>query len=104
MQTVRDQVVGEECSEATEYHLHALSTQQSSDPIIVEVSINGEQVHVEVDTGAAVSLVSEAVCKQLWPSLALQQTPVKLKMYSGAPLEVKGRAQVEVRYQGQEAS
>ena len=29
---------------------------------------------------------------------------MKLKTYSGAPLEVKGRAQVEVRYQGQEAS
>ena len=106
VQTVRDQVVEEEGlrSEATEYHLHALSTQQSSDPITVEVSINGEQVHMEVDTGAAVSLVSDVVCKQLWPSLALQQTPVKLKTYSGAPLEVKGRAQVEVRYQGQEAS
>ena len=104
MQTVRDQEVEEGLSsEAIEYHLHALSTQQSSDPITVEVSINGEQVHMEVDTGAAVSLVSE-VCKQLWPSLALQQTPVKLKTYSGAPLEVKGRAQVEVRYQGQEAS
>ena len=64
VQTVRDQVVEEEglSSEATEYHLHALSTQQSSDPITVEVSINGEQVHMEVDTGAAVSLVSEVVC------------------------------------------
>ena len=98
MQTVCDQVVGEECNEATEYHLHALSTPQSSDPTTVEVSINGEQVHMEVDTGAAVSLVSEAVCKQLWSSLALQQIPVKLKTYSGAPLEVKGPTQVEVRY------
>ena len=71
VQTVHDQVVGEECDEATEYHLHALSTQQSSDPITVEVSINGEQVHMEVDTGAAVSLVSEAVCKQIWPGLSL---------------------------------
>ena len=59
---------------------------------------------MEVDTGAAVSLVPEAVCKRLWPSLALQPTPVKLKTHCGAPLEVKGQVQVEVQYKGQKAS
>ena len=79
MQTVRDQVVGKECgSEATEYHLHAVSTQPSSDPITMEVNINGENLCMEVDTGAAVSLVPKAVCKQLRPTLALQSTSMKL--------------------------
>ena len=60
VQTVRDQVVGKECSgEAMEYHLHAVSA-QSSDPITVEVSINGKKLGI--DTGAAVSLVPETVC------------------------------------------
>ena len=36
---------------------------------------------MEVHTGAAVSLVPETVYKQLWPSLALQPTSVKLKTY-----------------------
>ena len=104
MQTVRDQVVGKECSgEAMEYHLHAVST-QSSDPITVEVSINGKKLSMEVDTGAAVSLVPETVCKQLWPYLVLQPSSVKLKTYSGAPLEVKGQALVEVQYEEQKAS
>ena len=84
MQTVRDQVVGKECSnETTEYNLYSVSTQQSSDPITVEVSINGENLSMEVDTGAAVSLIPEAVHKRLWPKLVLQHTPVKLKTYSG---------------------
>ena len=46
----------------------------------------------KVDTGAVVSLVPESVCKQLWPTLALQPTSVKLKTYSGSLLEVKGQA------------
>lgn len=104
MQTVCDQVVGKECSsEAMEYHLHAVSTQQSSDPITAEVSINGKNLCMKVDTGAAVSLVPEAVCKQLWPSLALQPTSVKLKTYSGSPLEVKSQAHMGVQYKEQKA-
>ena len=105
VRTVRDQVVGKECSnETTEYNLYSVSTQQSSDPITVEVSINGENLSMEEDTGAAVSLVPEAVRKRLWPKLVLQHTPVKLKTYSGSSLEVKGQAFVEVQYKEQKAS
>ena len=57
VQTVHDKV-GKECGrEATEYNLYAVSTQQSTDPFTVEVSINGENLCMEVETGAAVSLV-----------------------------------------------
>lgn len=55
-----------------EYHLHAVST-QSSDPITVDVSINGKKVGNEADTGAAVSLVSENVCKQLCASALISE-------------------------------
>ena len=77
VQTVHNQVVGKECSGkpwSTTYML-------SSDPITVEVSINGKKLGMEVDTGPAVSLVPETVCKQLWSYLVLQPSSVKLKTF-----------------------
>ena len=50
-------------------------------PITTEVSIDEKEVCMEVDTGAAVSVVSEATYKRLWPERMLRPAAVRLKTY-----------------------
>ena len=55
-------------------------------PFIVEVTVNHSQLSMEVDTGAALSIISKATYERLWmPSEAppLQETQARLKSYNG---------------------
>ena len=59
---------------------------------------------MEIDTGSASTLISQATFPQLWPqgkSPSLLSTPIRLRTYSGE-LKVVGRAVVRVRYGGKE--
>ena len=56
---------------------------------------------MEVDTSAAVSLLSEDTLKSKFPGARLQPATVQLKTYTGEPLEVMGELPVEVQYQQQ---
>ena len=58
---------------------------------------------MEVDTGAAVTLMSEALYKRLWPGRDLKASRVHLKTYSGEAIPVVGGCNVNVTYQGQTA-
>lgn len=61
---------------------------------------------MEVDTGAALSLISEETYNSLWAnstSPALQKSDAKLKSYTGEIIQVKGTIEVEVEYQDQKA-
>ena len=55
---------------------------------------------MEVDTGAAVSIVSECTYRGL-RSVTLKKSRVFLRTYSAEPLVVLGEADVEVQYKGQ---
>jgi len=48
-------------------------------PIQVSVSVDDIDVSMELDTGAAVSIMSAEQCKQLWPGRSLGSTTVKLQ-------------------------
>ena len=55
---------------------------------------------MEVDTGAAVSiLISALTQKQLFPKVSLQQTSIKLRTYMDEAIPVLGEIAVEVTYQ-----
>ncbi len=58
---------------------------------------------MEVDTGAAVSLVSEKTYRSLFPRTPLQPSTAKLRTYSGEPLMVQGQQMVQVQYGEQRA-
>ena len=105
VQTVSEQVVLEESVDETlEYPLHAVTTQTNTTPITAEVSVDEKILCMEVDTGAAVSVLSETTYKRLWPEKILRPTTMKLKTYSGSPLTVLGQLQVQVKYQDQAAN
>ena len=68
----------------------------------VQLLLEGKPVRMEVDTGSAVSIVSEVENKKLFEHLKLQPTQFHLKTYSGEPLPFLGELQVAVKYQTQE--
>ena len=72
---------------------------KTSGPYQVWLSLNGQSVAMEVDTGAAVSLMSETMWLQLSPRESLVESPVQLRTYTAQPIRVLGQALVEVNYQ-----
>ena len=73
-------------------------------PLVVSVKLNNVDFDMELDTGASISIVSEATYNRLWPqgkAPAIQESNVKLKTYSGEQLTVKGVIEAEVQYKDQ---
>ena len=65
------------------------------------LTIEGQPVQMEIDTGASLSLVSEETQHELWPTAVLQKTSVQLKTYTGTPLKVIGVMNATVCYEQQ---
>ena len=53
---------------------------------------------MELDTGAAVSIIAESQLKRILPRIKLQPSKMKLKTYSGEKMAVVGEVPVEVQY------
>ena len=64
--------------------------------------ISGQPLSMELDTGAAVTLVSEETFQSKWSNVTLQPSTAQLHTYSGEPLPVVGQAEVKVQYGEQE--
>ena len=58
---------------------------------------------MELDTGAAVSIISDATRKALFPTAKLQHSSVNLRTYTGEPIQVAGELLVKVQHGQQEA-
>ena len=74
---------------------------QVSPPITVELIINGKEIEMEVDTGAAVSIMGEKTVQEMFPEVQLKKSDFVLKTYTAESMEVVGEIDVEVEYQGQ---
>ena len=74
---------------------------RSSPPILVEVQVNGQELTMEVDTGAAVSIVSEQRLKKVLPHAEIKATDVKLKTYMSERIPLLGVTRVTVKYREQ---
>ena len=92
-------VVQEE--EVVDYPLFHLGTASNSPPITDSVAVEKCPVTMEVDTGAALSLVSEATFNKLWPDKRPSPSNVRLCSYSGEAISVIGSMDVTVEYKGQ---
>ena len=84
------------------YHLHKLHD-CSSNPINVPVVVNGRQLTMELDNGAAVSIISEETRKPLFADQKQRKSTLVLKTYTQEPIQVVGQLNVWVKYHTQEA-
>ena len=64
--------------------------------------MDGIPLKMEVDTGDSLSLVAEDTYWRHWAHRELQQSQLRLCIYSGEPLEVMGSLRVRVRHGGQD--
>ena len=71
---------------------------RNSDPITVDVSVDGRIIKMEVDTGAAVSLITEQQQQELFPTAVLRHSKVTLRTYTAERLPVVGEMHVHVQY------
>ena len=69
----------------------------------MEVTANGKKLVMHVDTGAAVTIISEGTYRALWPQQGPPITPTitSLNTYTGEPIQVKGGISLEVQHNGQ---
>ena len=59
-------------------------------PIMVEITINGKKTQTELDTGAAVSIISTKTKAKLFPEESLVDSSLVLTTYSGEQLQEAG--------------
>ena len=67
-------------------------------PLEVDLIVGNKPLRMEVDTGSAVSLVSEETYGTLFPKSQLQPSRTRLQTYLGEPITVVGQRNVDVRY------
>lgn len=64
--------------------------------------VNIRKLKMELDTGAAVSIISDATRKALFPDKKLHKSEGVLKTYTDEPMQVLGNLNVRVKYGSQE--
>ena len=90
--------------ETNEYSMFH-STCGDTKPYVVNLQVNGIDLVMEVDTGAALSVITEQIYNNLWSDPPqLQASSSVLKTYTGKVIRVKGLIQVDVIYKEQKAS
>ena len=94
----------EECEEYTMFHLAA----KEREPYRVDLQLNGVQTSMEVDTGAAATVINEETYKRIIDGNSAKNRPqmgttkVKLRTYTGELVKVLGTVNVVVNYEKQE--
>ena len=71
------------------------------EPISVSLQVNGVILPMEIDTGAAVSIIPERVRQELFPYLKPQNTRVRLRTYTAEQITVLGTILVQVKFKNQ---
>ena len=86
----------------SELALHALTIGKPSvKPIRVDLEVSGKKLTLDVDTGAAVSILSEKVFQQLFSEVKLKPSSFFLKTYTGERMQILGTLAVKVCYLSQ---
>ena len=80
-----------------DFKLHRVA-KQSSDPIIVALWLNGQNLDMEVDTGASFSVISEATRQRMFSNETLHPSDLVLKTYTDESMKVRGTLNMWVKY------
>ena len=84
--------------EADDFYLFKMNASSSPSPIEVQVTIEGKDLKMEVDTGAAVSIISDSTRVELFSHLKLHLSKVVVRTYMDELIEVVGELNVNVHY------
>ena len=76
--------------------IFAVGSKAASDPIKVQLTINDHPLVMELDTGAAVSIISQSQQEKELPDIKLSPCNIRLKTYTGERMHVVGEAAVEI--------
>ena len=68
--------------------MYVLQAHNCVPPLQVAMEIDSHHLLMEVDTGAAYSLISETTFKEFWPDWRLEKSDVRLCTYSEEPIVV----------------
>ena len=83
--------------------LYTLQSPSFMPLIKMPITLDGSPVKMELDTGAAYSLMSENNFLLLFPEKELAPTTIRLCAYSGEAIEVLGSVDLNVTYKEQSA-
>ena len=87
-----------------EYQIMAISSKHKNGPIVVDLVLNGKPAQMEVDTGAATSLITEATWRNIdGASLQMKDNGPRILDYSGNAIPVLGYVDVPVELKEQSA-
>ena len=89
-------------SDASEeqFGLYHTQTDAGTQPYRVTVTVAGQPIHMEVDTGASRSTVSEYVYETQLKAIPLVKTDLHLRSYTGERVPLLGELEVPVDYDG----
>ena len=91
----------EDNSITDEFQLYTIGAKSATCLITVDVQINGKQLPMVVDTGVALSIISEQTWKKNFPGITLKKADVVLKTYTNERMTVMGELLVQVTYEQQ---
>ena len=74
----------------------------TSEPYKVTVEVNGKKLQMELDTGAAVSIISDHTRQSLFADLPLRKSSLTLKTYTDEKMDIVGQLNARVKYGDQE--
>ena len=83
------------------FSIYQLDRKMSSQPIIITIMIENQNVPIEIDTGASISLIKWDTFKKIncKSNIILSPTSCKLKTYSGEIVHPKGQCEIEFSYE-----
>ena len=67
-------------------------------PLKIQLELDGATVPFEVDTGAAVTIISQHTKQKFLPKVRLKPSQVTLQTYTVQPMKVLGELHVNVKY------
>ncbi|XP_062550143.1 uncharacterized protein K02A2.6-like [Armigeres subalbatus] len=73
------------------------NSSNANEPCVIEVTIEGRKLMMEVDTGSAVSVISEKLYKKRFCSSIMEPCNRRLVVVNGARLEIAGQILVDVK-------
>ena len=83
-------------------HIHTIQPKvHKKGALLVDINLDGKPLSMEVDTGASVSLISEATWRKLSPNRRLKPSSVWLRTYTGQEIKILGQVDIPVEHRAQ---